>query len=445
MAMETDYEGVEFPTDVISVIYSFCDPATVCRGAAVCTDWYNAQAEQYDYVWKVMTLERWGFASDRPKDMPYKLYYGAKHLRKVKWEKGRPADFKMMPLRGHKNYINCTLLYDPLVFSGSADGTAKIWKRTGTTFSDMYTLEHGSLVTALEYYDEKWLYSGDSNGIVHLWEVDSGKQLFAVQHSTAAAKVAINSIVVDEDSEVVLSAGEDGSVVVWDDSLKNRQAELQHTSHGGIAAPILYLECAWDKKQQVVSVSRADVFVWDTRSAKKALHHYSHAPQDISCASWNYTSDLLVFGTNSGVIHIFNTKTGVEEIHQNGGHGKITAIKIKGERIAAGTSSGICLLFTYRPGSLHLTSKQLQGHTGAITDVALDDIKVISGSVDGCSMVHSAMNGDKMFALLGGSMVPRDNDPPHPLKPWISSVKFDDVQLLAARNSMMRVYHFDLH
>jgi hypothetical protein len=48
-----------------------------------------------------------------------------------------------------------------------------------------------------------------------------------------------------------------------------------------------------------------------------------------------------------------------------------------------------------------------------------------------------------MYALLGGSLQARSNNPAHPSRPGCSGVIYDDTKVIAVFNALMRVYNFE--
>lgn len=48
-----------------------------------------------------------------------------------------------------------------------------------------------------------------------------------------------------------------------------------------------------------------------------------------------------------------------------------------------------------------------------------------------------------MYALLGGSLQARSNNPPHPTRIGCSKIAFDDTKVIASFNSLLRVYNFE--
>ncbi len=56
----------------------------------------------------------------------WKRCYAARHKMQNGWEGGRPGDFKMTPLRAHKNYVSAFDYYRNNVVSGSADSSLQV-------------------------------------------------------------------------------------------------------------------------------------------------------------------------------------------------------------------------------------------------------------------------------------------------------------------------------
>lgn len=86
---------------------------------------------------------------------------------------------------------------------------------------------HGSMINAFDFSDdERYLASGDMDGIVVIWDVRSGKELrrFEVQEHH------INALDFHPGNRFLLSASSDGTVIVWDVFTGDQLANF--TAHG---------------------------------------------------------------------------------------------------------------------------------------------------------------------------------------------------------------------
>lgn len=75
------------------------------------------------YVWRSKVMENWPFCKNITFGTDWKTCYKAYALTSNRWEKGRSKDFKMVPMRGHKNYISDFDFYRRKLVTASADFT----------------------------------------------------------------------------------------------------------------------------------------------------------------------------------------------------------------------------------------------------------------------------------------------------------------------------------
>jgi WD40 repeat protein len=121
---------------------------------------------------------------------------------------------------GHTDAVSCLELVpnaaDPLIASGSADKTVKLWKATGGTL--VHTCVHSSMVTSLKAFKDghggvQVLIIGLLQGTIVIRSCLSMKILFNLDQSICHTK-AIWSLV-DMGHSCFGAGSDDGNVVVW--------------------------------------------------------------------------------------------------------------------------------------------------------------------------------------------------------------------------------------
>ncbi|KAI3675266.1 hypothetical protein L1987_84854 [Smallanthus sonchifolius] len=148
------------------------------------------------------------------------------------WDKSmkvwRLSDSKCLEsVNAHDDAINSVVVgFDRLVFTGSADGTVKVWRRElvgkATRHVLVYTLlEQDSAVTAVAVdASDGVVYAGSSVGLVNFWEM--GKQTLSHGGVLRGHKLAV--LCVATAGSLVLSGSADKSICVW-----KREGEGVHT------------------------------------------------------------------------------------------------------------------------------------------------------------------------------------------------------------------------
>jgi len=147
----------------------------------------------------------------------------------------------------------------------------------------------------------------------------------------------------------------------------------------------------------------------------------------------------VVVGHSNGQLNVWNTITGVKETSFNG-VGNVTCLDADESSIVAGLTDNSIKVFDIKNNKLE---HSLVDHSGPINAVQFDNLKITSASQDGCVNVWDKKTGNRLYALLGGSMQARGRNPPHPTRPGISGVTFDQSRVVVSFNALLRTYTFD--
>nr|XP_004300569.2 PREDICTED: protein will die slowly-like [Fragaria vesca subsp. vesca] len=143
-------------------------------------------------------------------------------LYSASWDKTfkvwRASDFKCLEsINAHDDAVNALVVgFDGLVFTGSADGTVKIWRRElqgkGTKhFFSQTLLKQECAVTALAVNPEATIvYCGSSDGLVNFWEREKNLQHGGVLRGHKLAVLCLAAA-----GCLVFSGSADMGICVW--------------------------------------------------------------------------------------------------------------------------------------------------------------------------------------------------------------------------------------
>ncbi|CAH8380038.1 unnamed protein product [Eruca vesicaria subsp. sativa] len=149
-------------------------------------------------------------------DVEFGLLYSSSWDRTIKvW---RVSDSKCLEtIEAHEDAINSVMYgFDDLVFTGSADGTVKVWKREMQVKGTRHVLvqvllKQENAVTALAVKPKfSMVYSGSSDGVVNYWQ--RSKRLF-VGGILKGHKSAVLCLTVA--GNLLLSGSADKNICVW--------------------------------------------------------------------------------------------------------------------------------------------------------------------------------------------------------------------------------------
>jgi len=181
------------------------------------------------------------------------------------------------------------------------------------------------------------------------------------------------------------------------------------------------------------------VRLYDIRK-NNAVALYNINVPGITCTAYT-TENRYAVGTNTGDLKVYNLNTGAllngPKLH----HSPITCIHADGDFVVTGSGDMTCKVWDIKNG---VNTQTLHGHKdGPINAVQIDENRIVSGGSDMCLKVWNRNNGTSLYSLLGGSRQERGNNPPHPNKAGCSFMRFDKNRIVAAFNSLLRVYSFD--
>ena len=130
--------------------------------------------------------------------------------------------------------------------------------------------------------DEKFMLSGDSDGVVMVWELASGREL----HSFIGHRGGVRSVAFSLDGKLALSGGADGTVRIWELVSGRELRSLASRQRGVLSAAFsldgkLALSGGSDGVVTLLDFSRADVYqTFNARlpGAFEALHRSPNDP-----------------------------------------------------------------------------------------------------------------------------------------------------------------------
>ncbi|KAI3665750.1 hypothetical protein L6452_44380 [Arctium lappa] len=128
------------------------------------------------------------------------------------------SDFKCLEsISAHDDAVNAVVAgFDGLVFSGSADGTVKLWrrempgKRTKHSFLDTLLKQESAVTSLVVNPASTVVYAGLSDGLLHFWERD---KLFSGGRVLRCHKLAVLCLAAA--GRMVFSGSADTNICVW--------------------------------------------------------------------------------------------------------------------------------------------------------------------------------------------------------------------------------------
>lgn len=311
------------------------------------------------------------------------------------------------------------------VFSGSQDGTVKIWdtssgeiKRTIELWNDFSyeigTQTRGPEVWSLEFSpDMKYLAAGSFDGTLHLWDLTTRKEKAVLE----GHENQINLLAFSPDGDTLVSSSTDGGLFVWDVAAGIEEANLTVPSQlqsvafspdgkflaygGGGISPRLWdtsvgsppielsepgsvLSLAFSPDNKTLascSLDGARIRFYDIESGSTLIYKddagwnmkMAFSPDGKTLATYGWDGSLVLWDVETG------EKKDIDHTHIN----SVTSVAInpEGTLLATGGQDGILRLWDIQMNHIKQT---LTGHSMEITGLVFssDGIHLSSSSMD---------------------------------------------------------------
>lgn len=260
---------------------------------------------------------------------------------------------------------------------------------------------------------------------------------------------AVNGLAFD--STVVATASADANVRLFD----VRTGQAVHTLTGHNSA---VLSVQLGANGRVLSNDMSSSRVWDIRANQKLVH-----TQLVSSPFIETVGDHAIIVAADGRVRSMNLQTGDLKYTTDPIVFHPSCVRADPKKVVCGSRVGGVTILNTETGAV--TGNIASAHANGVNGLQFDDGKLVTYVFrrsqglayffDGCSFSNSggADNSVKvwnfnnlaapMYALLGGSLQARANNPPHPTRAGCSGVIFDDTKVIAVFNALMRVYNFE--
>ncbi len=337
---------------------------------------------------------------------------------------------KLAPPRDVPTFANAhsglvfQIAFDPSgkrLLSGSFDGTARIWDLKSRTLTATYE-DHGEPVVAVGFnVDGTRAASLDANGVLHVWDPDTGKQIFHIdpqsdqfaRHIRATGGRLIGDILY---FPAVLSTGmftPDGAHVVTfqKDAMKVFRAD-DGTFEVSLAGSTDHGWPVFSHDSTLVSILEMygrDPRVWDLHTGKLVPSQVLDGRHSTSLAMVVFSpiDDKIASGDMGGTVILRNARTG-ELLYDplRTPFGNVDSVRFSGDGqfVLTGYVNGLCRVSDADSGEV-VTA--LTGHLGGIRDVRLspDGTRLLSWSVDDHAIIWdlSRPSANQLVVLSGES------------------------------------------
>ncbi len=173
------------------------------------------------------------------------------------------------------------------------------------------------------------------NGTIKIWSADAKSDLLSF--GPAAAPSPLTGTAWSADSTLLATSHEDGSLQIWDTTLRRRIATL------GCTEAIRKVSWSPDGKLLAGGGIQGALYLWDWQSGRLAKSRPGKGSAVVSL-SWSSAGDKLGYGTANSRFVIWDVVSGMEMPIERAGIAGV--LRPQGDRVAAGQSYGVNILDT---------------------------------------------------------------------------------------------------
>jgi WD40 repeat protein/transcriptional regulator with XRE-family HTH domain len=180
--------------------------------------------------------------------------------------------------------------------AGTGRGEVRVWQAAGQELRLLWQ-GHAERIRALNFSpDEQTLASGTLDGMLQVWEVSSGKQLWSGWHANN-----VNSLTYSPDGDMLASAGNDANIHLWSAANGALLESLPHP------APVFAVAWSQDRRLIASGDSEGNIHLWSEpsrlpagevktlRGHQKAVRGLAFSPDSRSLASGSYDGTLKLW------------------------------------------------------------------------------------------------------------------------------------------------------
>ena len=231
----------------------------------------------------------------------------------------------------------------------------------------------GTATAAGMSHDGKWVIGGDANGLVRIWSAAGGRPRIILRGHTEQ----VNGVAFSRDGRRVVTAADDGRVIVWNLADQTKAAVMTHGGRLNTAA------FSPDGKRVLSAGADGHVRIWRADRAAKALVDLQGDGQEINAAAFSSDGRRVVTGAADGTVRIRSAVGGGSLVLQ--GHvGQVTAVAFSrdGSRVASGGGDGTLRIWDARNGRpLVILAQHSDGDVVSV-GFSGDGREVLSAGVD---------------------------------------------------------------
>jgi len=273
---------------------------------------------------------------------------------------------------------------------------AALWSATGGNEPELSFKPHSGITSTSFSASGKYAVTGSSDRRVKIWNVATGlaEQQLPSEHSGAISAARFSPA----DDNLLLTAGEEGMVRLWDWRSRKVLRAFEHLPLGDLRAP-LAADFSPDGTKLITAGADGFVRLWNVADGT-AIDSWQ-AEAALVAVAFDPTGTRVLAGLANGVAIVFDAATGAPLVRYAGHTDAVSAVAFSpsGQRALTGSRDRLVKIWDTSPiefgdpaGNAPTAGKELltlRYHEQAVTAVGFspDGRSVLSGSMDGTAIV----------------------------------------------------------
>jgi len=247
--------------------------------------------------------------------------------------------------------------------------------------------------------DGKTLASGSFDKTAKLWNVDSGQELATLRGHGEAHQAGsnrrpgINAVAFTPDGKILVTAGLDGTIKLWDVAAKKELRTL--TGHSN---RVLSIAVTPDGKTLASGSEDRSIKFWTIATGEQRSTLLGHNGA-IEAVAFDADGTDLFSGGNDGALKLWNVAEGEEVANLPMGRGVVSVVVSPDHKaLAAGQGNGVVTLWNLRE---KLARRTLEGHRGSAFAAAFspDGKTLASAGLDGTVKLWDVATGQRLASI----------------------------------------------
>lgn len=313
-------------------------------------------------------------------------------------QRERATPFYKSIMRGHTGAVlNSAFSVDgKKLLTASEDGTARIWDAdTGTTQFEM-TCGRARLTCAAFSRDSS-VITGCEDGSTQLWKPTPEGPYIQTPLSQPRGQVGrVNSVAFSPDGQLVVTANDDGSALVYDSATGSVVSDLR--GHAGVVTSAVF-----STNGSLVATTSLDgtARVWESRTGQTTAEMRGHLA-GVYAAVFSHNGKLVATASADSTARVWVAATGKSIAILRGHSGRVNTVAFsQDDRLVTSSVDGTARVWDLNKN--YRASAIMNGHTDRVLTAVFspNGERVVTASEDKTARVWESSTGRSLAELRG--------------------------------------------